>query len=76
MHNDVFRPIASGYHRFHNFRIENRWGQTVFETTEDKAEWDGTYNGVPQDMGVYYYYLTYDCGGQSLNQKGDVTLVR
>jgi len=75
-HNDVFRPIASGYHRFHSFRIENRWGQTVFETTEDKAEWDGTYNGVPQDMGVYYYYLTYDCGGQSLNQKGDVTLVR
>ena len=75
-HNDVFRPIAPGYHRFHNLRIVNRWGQTVFESTNTNMEWDGTYNGVPQDMGVYYYFVKYDCGGQTFEQKGDVTLVR
>jgi gliding motility-associated-like protein len=76
--NDVFRPFpqAKGFHTYHVFRIQNRWGQTVFECTNNKAEWDGTFNGVPQDMGVYFYYLKYDCGGKTLEEKGDVTLIR
>ncbi len=74
--NDLFRPIFSGYHRFHYFKIQNRWGQLVFESTNNKVEWDGTYGGVPQDMGVYYYYIKYDCGGKTVETKGDVTLIR
>jgi gliding motility-associated-like protein len=74
--NDVFKPIFAGYHRFHIFRIANRWGQTVYETTNDKVNWDGTYNGVPQDIGVYYYYIKFDCGGNTMEQTGDVTLIR
>ena len=74
--NDVFRPILKGYHNFHTFRIVNRWGQTVFETTSTNGAWDGTFNGVPQDIGVYYYYLKYDCEGKTLEAKGDVTLIR
>ena len=74
--NDFFRPIAAGYHRFHNLRIVNRWGQTVFESTNSVMEWDGTYGGIPQDIGVYYYFLKYDCGGEERVSKGDVTLVR
>ncbi|MEI7727482.1 MAG: hypothetical protein WCK09_20400 [Bacteroidota bacterium] len=38
--------------------------------------WDGNYNGVPQDMGVYYYFISYDCGGKTIEESGDVTLVR
>ncbi len=75
-HNDVFRPIFNGYHNFHQFRIVNRWGQTVFETTNTDQAWDGNFNGVPQEMDVYYYYLKYDCGGETMEAKGDVTLVR
>jgi gliding motility-associated-like protein len=75
--NNLFRPICSGYHRFHMFRVVNRWGQTVYETSNSQdAAWDGNYNGVPQDIGTYYYYLKYDCGGNTLEQKGDVTLLR
>lgn len=74
--NDVFRPVYQGYHRFHNFRITNRWGQTVFESTNSNMSWDGVYNGVKQDMGVYYYFVKYDCGGKELVAKGDVTLIR
>ena len=74
--NDVFRPIYEGYHRFSNMRITNRWGETVFESTNNSMTWDGTYNGVPQDMGVYYYFIKYDCGGNSIIAKGDVTLIR
>jgi len=75
-HNDVFRPMFNGYHRFHSFIIVNRWGQTVFESNTTDQSWDGTFNGVPQDIGVYYYYLKYDCGGATMEAKGDVTLIR
>ncbi len=88
--NDLFRPIFEeqgrditstttplpSHHRFHTFRINNRWGQTVFETTNNYPQWDGKLNGVPQDMGVFYYVLKYDCGGATLVQTGDVTLIR
>jgi len=74
--NDLFRPIFVGYHRFHIFRIANRWGQTVYESTNSNMQWDGTFNGVPQDIGVYFYYLKYDCGGATIEKTGDVTLVR
>jgi gliding motility-associated-like protein len=75
-HNDLFKPIFAGYHRFHIFRVANRWGQTVYESTNDKMQWDGTFNGVPQDVGVYYYYIKFDCGGNTMEQTGDVTLIR
>ena len=74
--NDVFRPLGSGLHTFHKFTIANRWGQIVFESANSKFEWDGNFNGVPQEMDVYYYILSYDCGGKTLEQKGDVTLIR
>jgi gliding motility-associated-like protein len=74
--NDYFRPIFTGYKRFQMFRVNNRWGQTVFESVNSNPKWDGTYNGVNQDLGVYYYYLRYDCGGKTMEVKGDVTLIR
>jgi len=85
--NDVFQPSPSnsnavqtgwgGYHRFHMFRVVDRWGHTLFESANSvDAKWDGTFNGVPQDMGVYYWYVKYDCNGKSIEEKGDVTLIR
>jgi len=74
--NDFFRPIYNGYHHFHVFQIMNRWGQIIFTAENNNVQWDGNYNGVPQDMGVYYYYLKYDCGGKTIEEKGDVTLIR
>lgn len=74
--NDKFRPIFDGYHRFHYFRVENRWGQIVFESSNNTVEWDGNFNGIPQDLGIYYYFIKYDCGGKTIETKGDVTLIR
>lgn len=74
--NNTFHPVFAGFHRFHIFRVSNRWGQTIFESSDSNPEWNGTYNGVPQDVGTYYYYIKYDCGGKVLEQKGDITLVR
>ena len=74
--NNIFRPITDGFHRYHSFRITNRWGQVIFESANTNPSWDGNYNGVPQDMGVYYYFVKYDCGGSEQIAKGDVTLIR
>ena len=76
--NDFFRPkfFGNGYHKFHTFTIMNRWGQIVFTASDDNSEWDGNFGGVPQDIGVYYYYLKYDCDGKTREASGDVTLIR
>lgn len=77
-HNDTYFPRFGGdsYHRVHILRITNRWGQTLFQSTDSDPKWDGTYNGVPQDMGVYFYYIKYDCGGKTMEAKGDCTLIK
>ena len=74
--NDVFRPVTQGHHKIHTFRIANRWGVQVFESNNIDGAWDGTFNGEPQDMGVYYYYIKYDCDGRTIEEKGEVTLIR
>ena len=75
--NDLFRPVTIGNHEIKFFRIANRWGETVFETRNEHFNgWDGNYNGVPQDMGVYYFYISYKCGNGDAIEKGEVTLVR
>ena len=75
--NDHFRPITMGHHTLEDFRIVDRWGTTVYEsTTTDAVGWDGTYGGVPQDMGVYYWYIKYTCNGNTVEETGNVTLIR
>lgn len=56
--------------------VVNRFGQTVFETISVNKGWNGTFNGVPQDLGVYFYFVSYECDGKLLEKKGDVTLIR
>ena len=77
-HNDVFRPVTNGHQEIRTFRIINRWGQVVYETKEDRAGWNGQYNGKDQDVGTYYYFISYRCDGSDefLEQKGEVMLVR
>ncbi|MBS1777458.1 MAG: gliding motility-associated C-terminal domain-containing protein [Bacteroidetes bacterium] len=75
--NDVFRIITQGHHQLHSFRIFNRWGQIVFHTTDERAGWDGTFNGVPQEVGTYFYYLRYSCDrDDKIEKKGELTLLR
>jgi|GEM_PF-3878532 len=75
--NDLFRVITEGKHELEIFRIVNRWGQVVFTTTDKRKGWDGTWHGVPQEAGTYYYYVTYKClNGVEYERKGDVTLLR
>jgi gliding motility-associated-like protein len=77
---DNFNDIL--YLRGHNiekmiFRIFDRWGEMVFESTDKNIGWDGTFRGKKLDPDVYDYYLDITCVG-GLNEviKGNVTLIK
>ncbi len=86
--NDYFTIYAQGVDNW-QLMIFNRWGQMVYQTT-DLSElsnpakgWDGTYNGQPQGMGSFVYYVEMeimdtDNPGQTIQKtmKGNITLIR
>ncbi len=60
-----------------DWRIYNRWGQLVFQTSNRKDAWDGTYKGKIQPMDVYTYTLDVEfTDGKKLRKTGDITLLR
>lgn len=76
-HNDTYRPVNLEYHKLHTFEIANRWGQIIFRTTNPMDRWDGTFKGVPQETGTYYYHIKYLCDEKDLmEEKGSLTLIR
>jgi gliding motility-associated-like protein len=59
------------------FRVYNNWGEMVFETTDQKTGWDGTFRGLDAPIGVYVWVLEVDMyNNKSVKKSGDVTLLR
>jgi gliding motility-associated-like protein len=59
------------------FRIYNRWGKLVFQSSDPSIGWDGTYGGILQPMDVYAYTLEAEfSNGKHVSKKGDITLIR
>ena len=75
--NSEFKIVKRGIATLKNFRIFNRWGNMIFETTDINQGWDGTYKGVPQPFGVYVYSVeAYTSTGRKFIKQGNVTLIR
>lgn len=75
--NDIFRIVSQPNQDIHQFRVVNRWGQTVFQTVSMYIGWDGSFNGKAQDPGTYFYYVKYTCSDGTIKEKsGDFMLVR
>ena len=59
------------------FSIFNRWGELVFETSDQSTGWDGNYKGKTGEPAVYVYHLRVRCDdGQNYFTKGNITLLR
>ncbi len=60
------------------FRVYNRWGQLMFLSRDWTQKWDGKVKGLPQNTGVYVWFLSYTHRdtGQKVFQKGTSTLIR
>ena len=58
-------------------KIYDRWGEVVFETSDQEIGWDGTFKGKELDPAVYVYHLNVRCiDGQENFEKGNITLIR
>ena len=58
------------------FKVFNRWGETVFESIEFLDAWDGRHKDEPAPSEVYLWFFTYVQEGVQMIEKGDVTLIR
>lgn len=75
--NDIFKANTSKFHHLVDFKVYNRYGEVVFETSDISKGWDGTYHGVKQDIGTYNYVIILgQPNGADKVVKGTVTLVR
>ncbi|HIF13922.1 MAG TPA: gliding motility-associated C-terminal domain-containing protein [Bacteroidetes bacterium] len=76
-HNDILYVRTFGVFENIHFSLYDRWGKLVFETFDENIGWDGYYNGVQQPLEVYVYYLIANTlDGKTIQQKGDITLMR
>jgi gliding motility-associated-like protein len=76
--NDCFGVAHWGEVDNFNFKIFNRWGQTVFETNDSRHCWNGKYKtGQLAETGTYAYLITGInlCDG-NLKKSGTFQLVR
>lgn len=75
--NTQFKLIKKGIANLKYFRIFNRWGEKMFETTDIDQGWDGTFKGQAQPMGVYIYEVeAVTTNGKIFTKQGNVTLIR
>jgi gliding motility-associated-like protein len=75
--NDVIKPIALGLKKLTYFRIYNRLGQLIFETSTIGIGWDGTFKGAGQDPANYVWMAegeTYK--GEKIKGRGNAVLIR
>lgn len=74
--NDFFYVMSNCISNMH-LVIYDRWGEKVFETTDQNLKWDGSYKGKPLNIAVFVYKLEADLvSGEHLSEKGNVSLVR
>ncbi len=75
--NDVLKPFLFGNIKQYEFRVFNRWGETVFVTKDPDAGWNGIYKGVPQDANVFIWSCRYQLEGEEEKTgRGTVVLIR
>lgn len=75
--NGQIKIVRRGIATLKYFRIFNRWGTKVFETSDIDKGWDGKYKGEPQPMGVYIYTVeATKNNGSNFSKQGNITLIR
>jgi gliding motility-associated-like protein len=75
--NDELYPLNAYKAKDLLFRVYNRVGQLVFETTDWTKRWNGKFKGQPADLGTYVWILIYTNidTGKRIQQKGTTILL-
>ncbi len=75
--NDIFKPTYIGVSELKYFRVFNRYGQVVFETTQQLQGWDGSLHGLPAPEGAYVWEVSgKDYTGKWEVKSGSVVLLK
>lgn len=75
--NDLLSPFLVNIKTLKYFRIYNRWGQRMFQTSDSKQGWDGVYNNIPQPLDTYTWVVEgIDVNGITIFKKGQTVLLR
>ena len=75
--NDLLFPFLVNIKTLKFFRIFNRWGQLMFQTSDSKKGWDGIYNNIPQPLDTYTWIVEgIDVNGIAIFKKGQTVLLR
>ncbi len=75
--NDILYPYLTGIQNFQYFKVYNRFGKLMFETTNYDIGWNGTLNGTPQPMGIYIWVSQGTAiDGSLVVRKGETLLLR
>lgn len=75
--NDVFCVPANTCVLSFVLTVYDRWGEKVFETSDIKNCWDGTFGGKTLNTDVFVYSFSAELSnGESFKQKGNISLVK
>ncbi len=75
--NDLLLPTGMGLKELRYFRVYNRWGQLLFQTTAEGTGWDGRINGVEVPSQVVVWSVEgLGLDGQTHQRKGTAMLIR
>jgi gliding motility-associated-like protein len=74
--NDTFGIKDWGYTTKFYFTIYNRWGELIFFSSDPLKRWDGNIKGIPQDSGVFIYYIKAETLCGTVERNGTVLLIR
>jgi gliding motility-associated-like protein len=75
--NDILQPFLVNITTLKYFRVYNRWGQLMFQTSDSRQGWDGMYNYKPQPLETYTWIAEgIDGNGTTIFKKGQTILIR
>jgi gliding motility-associated-like protein len=77
--NDEFSPVLIGDDpSVYSLIVVNRWGETIFESRDKSQGWDGSFQGVPCEIGTYIWQLVYkdENSTKTIHKRGHVNLIR
>lgn len=74
--NDILHPVLRGVEKF-EMSIYNRWGELIFNTTDQRIGWDGFFKDKPCAQDVYIWKVKLQAkDGSEVIKTGDVLLIK
>ena len=75
--NDILQPFLVNIVTLKFFKVYNRWGQLMFQTSDSRQGWDGIFNSKPQPIETYTWIAEgVDGNGTTIFRKGQTALIR